>query len=93
MATVQMDQLSEDDAELYRIGLIALNDIYTGPCNAILEAKDSWHPEAMDVVNYVYSHDTLRPRYTPTECPECGRLYLGVDAAHECCREVDEFEF
>ena len=84
---------NREDRATAKLALIARNDtIYGGARAKTLAARLNRigsNIPADDVVSEVYSLSNYTcGRFSVCECPECGQVYLGADAAAECCAEM-----
>ena len=87
----KIEDLPVEDQDKARIAAQAKHDCWYGGTTAQQMAEGD--EELEYVVNYIYTHYNGHRcyRYEPIECPECGRVCLGADAAYACCTDLDDF--
>ena len=86
------------DRAIAKIAHIANGNTWHGGVSAMVKAdraRAMGLPSARDLqsaVADVYSTSSGKTpdHLTPFECPECGSVHLGRDAASECCAMSDE---
>jgi hypothetical protein len=84
---------SRDERAQAKLALIARNDTVFGGAKAMVVARRLKNMGSQldleGIVSDVYSASdwTVTPRWMALECPECGMVHLGMEAAQECCRE------
>ncbi len=77
----------QDDRKVAHVAAIARFDTIHGGARSLVIARNCSRWDAQSVVSDVYSRSTGRhsQQYEAWECPECGNVWLGLDAAEDCC--------
>lgn len=89
--------LSQDDRIVAKVAARARLDTLYGGAKALVWVKRlprlAHRLDLRDVVSDVYSASTGRhhARHEGWECPECGSVHLGQEAAAQCCAEVEAY--
>ena len=87
------------ERSLAHMAVLARHDVYCGAAQALVLAERLRRMRSgLDyaaVISQAYTSSRgLAPDYLAYECPECGSVHAGCDAALHCCRteDVDELE-
>jgi rubrerythrin len=78
---------SQDERKVAHLAAIARMDTVFGGARALTIARKCTAWNAAEVVADVYSRSTGKhsEQFEAWECPECGTVHLGFEAAADCC--------
>ena len=84
----------QDERKIAHLAAIARCDTINGGARAMVIARKCSRWDAAGVVSCVYGQSTGRHshEHEAWECPECGNVLLGIEAAETCCAyEVSDY--
>lgn len=87
-----LSSLPPETRQMVEFARSAVEDTYSGGCAALTIAKRRNNADLEAIVSEVYSVSSGKvPNHLDAwECPECGSVHYGREAAAQCCA-MDEY--